>query len=163
MNSQGVGGNRRVFEFDTKVDRNSPHTHMNDNYVCWKFSWGLQKLSPSYFFRSLILFSSSLLFLTFRSVLTYIIFAPFAFCSPQSIVCTAFKYFVTQFEAKLLSCGEWWWFVRFVSLCSSCFHSLFHLQKLHHFVFNTFSLLKVFASFVNYCACPVKRIVNFAP
>lgn len=99
MNSQGVGGNRRVFEFDAKVDRNSPHTHMNDNYVCWKFSWGLQKLSPSYFFSSLILFSSSLLFLTFRSVLTYIIFAPFAFCSPQSIVCTAFKYFATSWRS----------------------------------------------------------------
>lgn len=38
MNSQGVGGNRRVFEFDAKVDRNSPHTHILTTITCVEYS-----------------------------------------------------------------------------------------------------------------------------
>lgn len=40
------GGNGRVFDFDVQVH---PHTRIRATITCWKFSWGLQKLLPSYF------------------------------------------------------------------------------------------------------------------
>lgn len=84
--------------YSTSTLRCIQSPHIWATITCWKLSWGLQKLLPSYFSVSPHFSHFVFQFTFFRTDSTCVIFAPFIFCGLYSIVCIVFKYFATSWR-----------------------------------------------------------------